>query len=421
VPSTALIVADRSTASDELSDVLAGDGYDVHHRELDTVHTAGPVPCPDLLLVDVSASPHRLAELVDSFVGLGGVGSVVVFAGEDPAAASRALERHAGAGTDFLLPPYLPALVKARLSACGQRIELAETMRRIQLAEHLLKYERELQIGREIQQGFLPASLPDPAGWQLDVRYSPAREVAGDFYDAYDLDGGLVAFVVADVCDKGVGAALFMALMRTLLRHTALQTDALARVSAPPPDLPAATVLDDVQPVGAFTAPLVNSVVGTNDYMTDNHLAQGYFATMFCGLLDPATGELSYINGGHYPPVLLDPAGGTRLLHPTGPAVGLLPGGTFTLRTATLAPGDTLFVYTDGVPEAKDATGAFYGDPRMFAEVAAAAADPRQLLPRMETSLLAFRGEADQFDDITMMSLHRVGPDTPSSPEELTP
>ncbi|HEX7022065.1 MAG TPA: SpoIIE family protein phosphatase, partial [Trueperaceae bacterium] len=100
--------------------------------------------------------------------------------------------------------------------------------------EELLKLERDLQIGREIQAGFLPAGLPQPEGWQIAARFQPAREVAGDFYDAvYLVNRRRVGFLIADVCDKGVGAALFMAIFRTLLRSGAQQNASLGWVNSP--------------------------------------------------------------------------------------------------------------------------------------------------------------------------------------------
>jgi len=127
---------------------------------------------------------------------------------------------------DYIVPPFLPTLIRSRLFACHSQQALARTAEEAHVEAELLKYERELQIGREIQEGFLPDTLPARVGWQLTARFQPAREVAGDFYDAFELLGGnRIGLVVADVCDKGVGAALFMALIRSLLRHTAIHVD----------------------------------------------------------------------------------------------------------------------------------------------------------------------------------------------------
>jgi sigma-B regulation protein RsbU (phosphoserine phosphatase) len=283
-------------------------------------------------------------------------------------------------------------------------------MEAIEAQAELISYERELKIGREIQEGFLPEGLPTPEGWDLDVRFRPARKVAGDFYDAFELvNRRRLALVVADVCDKGVGAALFMALIRSLLRHTAEHSGLQSLMTAPQylgqADGSGQPTLIPV--VGA--TPLMNAVVGTNGYLTRNHSGQGYFATMFFSVLDPATGSLVYINGGHNPPLLVPREGGVpRPLEPTGPAVGVIPDCEFALGYAQVRPGDTLFVYTDGVPEARDERGEFFGDERVLELLSVPAESGRALLERIESALREHTGSAEQHDDITMMAVHRT-------------
>jgi serine phosphatase RsbU (regulator of sigma subunit) len=152
----------------------------------------------------------------------------------------------------------------------------------------------------------------------------PAKQVGGDFYDAYVLPTGQIALVLADVCDKGVGAALYMALFRSLLRATAEEG-------------------------GASDEVLSRSVRIVNDYIAKNHGRSNMFATVFFGLLDPATGALVYINGGHEPPALLAAGGAVRArLAPTGPALGLMPGMTFRIERESLAPGRLLVTDVTG-------------------------------------------------------------------------
>jgi serine phosphatase RsbU (regulator of sigma subunit) len=129
---------------------------------------------------------------------------------------------------------------------------------------HARSLERELEIGREIQRGFLPAEIPAPEGWELRAHFRPARQVAGDFYDAFPLPGGRVAIVLADVCGKGVGAALFMALFRSLFR--ALAEPQFAAAADPSEGLRA-------------------TVQGTNDYIARNHGRSNMFATVFFAVL----------------------------------------------------------------------------------------------------------------------------------------
>ena len=165
--------------------------------------------------------------------------------------------------------------------------------------------ERDLEIGREIQSGFFPATLPDIPGWEIAAHFQAARQVAGDFYDVFQFrHSELTAFVIADVCDKGVGAALFMVLFRSLLR-----------------------AFSEVQVDSKNTQERLKEIVlNTNNFITEFHGQSNMFATMFFGILDPSQGKLSYINAGHEPPILLDKDGQViQKLIPTGPAVGLFP------------------------------------------------------------------------------------------------
>ncbi|MFJ7157671.1 PP2C family protein-serine/threonine phosphatase [Streptomyces sp. NPDC101118] len=310
------------------------------------------------------------------------------------------LEAHVRLGHDYLVPPFLPALVGARLQSCSERAELGRTLREADARAELMSYEKELEIGREIQAGFLPEALPVPEGWEIDVRFRPARQVAGDFYDVFELvHRRRLALVVADVCDKGVGSALFMALIRSLLRHTA-ENSGLQHLVA------AGRSGGAIPVVGA--TPLLNAVTATNGYLTRNHLRQGYFATLFFAVLDPLTGSLVYINGGHNPPLLLRGDGSAPVpLEPTGPAVGVLPDCSYALGHTRLDPGDTLFAYTDGVPEARCPDGSFLGDDRMLDLLSQHTGSGRAVLDRMDLAVREHTGEAEQHDDVTMLALHR--------------
>ncbi|MER6513612.1 PP2C family protein-serine/threonine phosphatase [Nonomuraea sp. NPDC001636] len=377
-----LVVSGPSPAAEELCLLLAADGAPVARRTPEQLLAEAPPPT-GLLLVNASLDVEVVREVTQVVQAGARPPVVVAFTDGD----LRQLEPHVLAGLDYVVPPFVPELLHRRLRA-GQvfgRYPGAE-------GEALLKYERELQIGREIQAGFLPDALPARAGWQLTVRFQPAREVAGDFYDALELLGGSrIGLVVADVCDKGVGAALFMALIRTLLRHTA------AHVGAGEPD----TVQDDA-------TPLLRAVIATNDYLTANHLRQGYFATLFFGVLDPVTGALVYINCGHNPPIIRHAGGGHTLLRPTGPALGLVPDSVFEVGRAHLDQGDLLFAYTDGVPEARDESGRFFSEELMLTLVSQPATGADDLLDRLEREISAHIGSAEQFDDITMIALRRT-------------
>lgn len=278
--------------------------------------------------------------------------------------------------------------------------------------KEMSKFERDLQIGHEIQVNFLPRTLPQPSGWEIAARFHPARQVAGDFYDGFKLPGDKVGLVIADVCDKGVGPALFMALSRSLIRAFAEQHRPLGWMGNLSDETSAAfrggaqrrrTLLS------AGTSALL-AVELTNKYIAENHSEMSMFATLFFGVLDPVTGVLTYVNGGHDPPLILGPDGTVKSrLMPTGPAVGMLPDLPFDIQKVTLDPGDLLMAYTDGVPDAQNPNGERFTMER-FLSLLSRESIPSvaTLLDRIEKDLYDHIGTADQFDDITMLVARRM-------------
>jgi serine phosphatase RsbU (regulator of sigma subunit) len=288
---------------------------------------------------------------------------------------------------DFLPKPFDPLLLKARLGASLARKRLQDRERIY--AESL---ERELELGRRIQTSFLPDALPAPAGYEIAARFRAARQVSGDFYDAFSPPGRPeVLLVVGDVCGKGVPAALFMAVLRSLVRVLADEW-ALGAASSP----------DDGAVLLERTARLVNRQIA------ETHGATNMFATLFLGVLRPADGRLVYLNAGHDPPVLLDGAGAAVRLAPTGPAVGLLPGLEFQVAEARLEAGGLLCVHTDGVPESRSAAGALYGEARLLARLAATAPSADALLASVLADLDGFAIGAEPADDITLLAVRRT-------------
>lgn len=255
---------------------------------------------------------------------------------------------------------------------------------------------KELDKGREIQNNFLPDTILQKPGWEIAAFFQPARQVAGDFYDVFELANGHVVLIIADVCDKGVGAALFMALFRSMLRLFSMQTqsqnlcfqsDKASQINCPNP---------------------LDSVALTNDYVANNHGDLGMFATLFFGILDPATGILTYINGGHEPLYLLNPEGGIREMLPnTGPAVGILPHAKFKIAQTILNSGEWLLGYTDGVTEARSETGEFFNNKRLRSIVELPANSAASLLDRISKKVIEHTGTAEQFDDITLLCIRR--------------
>jgi hypothetical protein len=200
------------------------------------------------------------------------------------------------------------------------------------------RIERELAVAGRIQASFLPDSLPEIPGWQLAATLEPARETAGDFYDIIPLRDGCWGLVVADVADKGTGAALYMALSRTLIRTYAVE--------------------HHTQPERALHA-------ANRRILAD--ASANLFVTVFYGILDPAAHTLTYCNAGHNPPYLVGALGSYQVqaLGPTGGALGIIDDWTWEQRTVRIAPGDTLVLYSDGITEAQNAQMSLFGEERL--------------------------------------------------------
>jgi sigma-B regulation protein RsbU (phosphoserine phosphatase) len=305
---------------------------------------------------------------------------------------------------DALLVELLANGVAAGVARLEQ--EQAEQQRQ----KTFLLYERELQIGRQIQLNFLPESMPQLPGWEVVPHFQPARQVAGDFYDVFPLSAEHVVLIMADVCDKGVGAALFMALFRSLLRAFSMGGDLAAGMRAAGRDsLPqgAGAALPASRRRASLFADLIAllTVEQTNRYVSTTHASALMFVTLFLGVLDTATGELTYVNAGHESPTILGPRGIKRRLDTTGPAVGIMPEAVFELGKTQLERGDLLLMHTDGVTDARDSAGHSYSTRRFLALLEGSAPSAGALVERLVADLRSHIGSADQFDDITLLAV----------------
>lgn len=243
--------------------------------------------------------------------------------------------------------------------------------------------EQELAMAGRIQASFLPSELPPIPGWQLAVALIPARQAAGDFYDVIPLPNGRLALIVADVADKGMGAALVMALSRTLLRTYALEYHNR-------PD---------------FVMRVVNRRILQD---TD----AGLFVTVFYGVLDPMTGELTYCNAGHPPPFLLRDAAraddSVQALTRTGMALGVMQGVSWKRQQVEIEAGDLLAIYTDGITEAENDAGEFFrreGLEKVLRQYFGRPTDEVQA--EVLAVMQSFAGDLAQRDDVTFMVLQR--------------
>ena len=272
--------------------------------------------------------------------------------------------------------------------------------------------ENELAIARRIQQSFLPADFSQVAGWNIDVRFQSAREVAGDFYDVFPVSNGArIALVVADVCDKGIGAAMYMAIFRTLIRAFAnVNTTAYTPPAREKGDSDLAAITTSMRRshiLGVGAQPLLNAIQTTNQYIARTHGSSGMFATVFFGMLNPQDGKMIYINAGHEPPVLISEGGIKTRLKPTGPVIGIDADLNFEIGEVELKPGDLLFAYTDGFTDARNEKDEAFSEERMLALLLKYAEQAEGVAGKLMEDVKAFIGGSDQFDDLTALSLYR--------------
>lgn len=238
---------------------------------------------------------------------------------------------------------------------------------------------QELEVGGRIQSGFLPTQLPTLEGWQLAAALDPARETSGDFYDVIDLGDGCYGLCVADVSDKGVGAALYMALSRTLIRTYATE----------------------------FKSSPAKVIAGVNRRILADTSA-GLFVTVFYAILDTVSGRLTYANAGHNPAFLLNPEKEIRPLGKTGIPLGMFEEAEWNEITLKLESGERLFIYTDGVTDAENTSGEMYGETRLIRFLLNSAEQPSaNAVQECLQTLIAFMAGKIQFDDITMLMLTR--------------
>jgi sigma-B regulation protein RsbU (phosphoserine phosphatase) len=283
---------------------------------------------------------------------------------------------------DFVTKPIdFEDLERTLLKTVNEVESLRESQK---VKDQLITVRRELEIGRQIQKSFLPTQIPVVEGWDFAAHFQPAKEVAGDFYDIFPVnEGKRMCFVLGDVCGKGVGSALFMTLVRSLLHAYAAINDKL----------------DDM---------VLQTVQMAHDYITTIHEDANMFATLFFAVLDLSTGELSYVNGGHNSPIQVRPDGTISELEPTGPVVGMFPSNDFEVAHATLGAGDLLFIYTDGATDCINENQELYGEERLMEFVKKnAGLKAGELLSTLMSELTVHMNGCDQFDDITLTAIKR--------------
>lgn len=265
-------------------------------------------------------------------------------------------------------------------AVAGQAAVALENARLYSLAVEQGRLMRELQMAREIQQSLLPQFMPQVSGYEMAAHWQAAREVAGDFYDVFSLDANRFAVVIADVSDKGAPAAMFMAVARTMIRAHAH------------------TGMNPVQTIGR-----------TNDLILED-AESGMFVTVYYSVFETGGGSV-HVNAGHNPLLVYRAAERHAFLMPRGGrAIGWFPDNPLQMLGMDLQPGDILVFYTDGLTEAENAIGDFFGEERLMKAVADYAhLDAPGILAAILAAAGAFCGAVIPFDDQTVVVVRYNG------------
>ncbi len=384
-----LIVDDEPFNLDYLEQELEGSDFEVisarnGQEALEKVNIASP----DLILLDIMMpvmDGYEVLRQLKADATTRDIPVVIISASNDLKSVVRGIQMGA---EDYLPKPFEPTLLHARVSSSLEKKRLHDLQ-----TLYLKSLERELEIAREIQMSFLPTHLPTLEGWDIAAYFKAAREVAGDFYDAFLLPNDQLVFNVGDVCGKGIGAALFMTLYRSLI-HAAATTSYFT--------LPGNGQAD-------FAAQRLKQAIScANSYVMDTH-EDAKFTTLFIGLVELKTGRLTYANCGNEPPLLIRKDGSLTELNPTGPAIGIFKGIEFAVGEIFLQKDDLLLAYTDGITDTMNAENSTFGRERLEGLIRGYAGKCPDLLNLLVTHARQFAGGVEQFDDITLMALKRNG------------
>jgi sigma-B regulation protein RsbU (phosphoserine phosphatase) len=372
-----LIVDDLPANLRLLSQMLANQGYRVRavtsgERALESARLS----TPNLILLDIKMpglSGYETCEQLKSDPLTRDVPVIFISSLDDLQDKVRAFS---AGGVDYVTKPFQLEEVLARVQA---HLALRHLQAELEAANR--KMARELTLAGEVQATFLPKSLPVLPGWDIAVTLKPARQTSGDFYDLHLLSDDKLGLLVADVVDKGVGAALYMALSWALIRTYVDEF----------PDQPE-RVLSEVN----------------RRMLSDTHSEE--FVTVFYGILDVRSGLLTYGNAGHHPGLLFRarPGAPVQRLARTGMVLGISGDEHWRRDTVELALDDVLVLYTDGVTDAEDGQGHFFGQERLIRAVESrrdlSAAEIRDAVLQ---DIDDFVGDSPQSDDIALMILAR--------------
>jgi len=376
-PARVLIVDDEPFNIDYVEQELEDLGYETCSAEngrqaLEQVSKDSP----DVILLDILMPEMDGFQVLQHLKGdseLRNIPVIVVSALSDMKSIVKAVELGA---EDFLAKPFDPVLLKARLATSveGKRLRDMELMYSRQM-------EQELELAWQVQSGFLPTESLEIPGWQIAATLRQSRQTSGDFYDLIPLENGLYGILVADVADKGMAAALYMVLSRTLIRTYSTQY----------PEEP-------------------ERVLAATNKRLLSDIKTGHFVTVFYGILDPASGQVKYSNAGHNPPLHIKAAADpvVRSLNKTGMALGVLEEETWGQEQIQIDESDTLVIYSDGVIDARDVQGNTFDMDGLLSSLHGKAGRPaKDVQDTLLDNLSAFVGSAQPFDDITIITITR--------------
>jgi len=257
----------------------------------------------------------------------------------------------------------------------------------------------ELEKGRHMQRTLLPEEMPEIRGWKIEACFHPAKQVSGDFYDVFQAGDRQLGIIIADVCDKGVSAALFMGIFQSLI-HAYLEGAYIGREQNQ-------TLRNQSEESIALSEKAMGALRFLNRYIQRHHGSEGIFATLFFGILNIPDGRLDYINAGHEPLMIVSRDRCVRELRPTGPAIGISSKAIFKLQSDRLDPGETLIGFTDGITDACKGDGVRFGRAGMLAAIKEADGPGGNLMQCIIDGVFDHLGGGDLTDDIAMISVKR--------------
>ena len=351
--------------------------FEFAHNGVEALEALGKDDSFDIVLSDINMPEMDGLTLLERIPSVNpDIKSVVVSAYGDMKNIRTAMNRGA---FDFVTKPIDFEDLRITIDRTVQHLRVWKDA--LAARDNLISIRNELGLASDMQQSILPKEFPISSRFDMNGVMEPARQVGGDFFDVIRINDDKFGIAIADVSDKGVPAALFMMSSRTLLKGSAL---------------------------GAKYPEKVLAEVNT---LLESENDAGMFVTVFYGIFDSQTGELTYSNGGHNPPLIVHPDGSSDYLEmPSGIALGMFADMDFESRKTQLRKGETALFYTDGVTEAMNSNDELYGEDRLQEVVAGIVRDGSSDVSKdVVKSVREFAGDAEQSDDITCVSLHWKG------------